>query len=1812
MFDAIQTLIDGSLQSLNYDETITCTIIDNSNKARGEYVVDDGSSTFIAYSDFTSYANNTSVYVTIPQGNYDNRKIILGRRTSQDSEYYNYVAPTESYVDITNNVLSIKHDSGGNEEIFSILANGDLASKGPIYTWQGSFKGYDRIGIKASFKTYLNQFKPISGSYGLYLKVWHQDEITNEEQINNFLFGQNEMYGDVYNFNTFFSQEAVYDISDFGTIKRIDIYLYQLQDFKSKLGNGAEIEDVYIPHEETLIIGGQTSTINLEDNIFVSDLYLSFGYDLKSFTEDKVINYTLQSMEYSSSNTEEERKRKIQCRWVHKTLDGEIISIYDQYGLDKYNGELYWYHYVLNDDIESKYGGKYWQEIDNTRNKFEHNEIVCQTTVQDEHYKAVIITLSNERINYINNLKAKIQTYDIFARDDEDIQKLLIELDKYQLRVPEQINNDYLRWLNNNSEIVSHEAFEAIKEIISNNAMSQDEKRKRIQEIYNYAKQPYDITIVTAILNKMLADNENDKQVKFLNDVIVAWESLPLYDKYEDILTIHNTTMVQANLAVDLIQAITIEVGDKDGRNGVYNIYGEDGQILNRTYSLERHKLILNYNSLLTGMSQFDGNGTEIVTWKIPLTNTMIQTPADGIEYDSSKPNLEGIKDANGNDIPSYKIEGEFIYIRRVIGNVDQNVEIGGFCTKTTEQIFRIKDYYSAVGNNTIYCSVEKGGYTYGNNITLIFGTAGTNGTDYTFRISLSENAEHGQTLLATPQVYDYNNQKIEISQIIKQDWLYKDSKNIISCSSLDNDKQQFNIIPLSNSQPHCFNILKTTIAIKEIKTFLTTYTNIPWSSDINTYNHYEGPDKIFYNSQGIDPVYYKGIFKIYDYLDREQTGLTWEIKINETDNANENLQNFYPSVEIKDGNYSLKVPSMYIKENEMCCLVAKKNGSVVWYQPLLIMQNSFSSALLNSWNGDLFIDEKNGTVMAPMLGAGKKNSDNSFSGVLMGDVTRAEDKRTLTGVYGYDNGIQSYSLTEDGKATFGASGKGQIMIDGNKGTIKSGNYVANNGQQGMKIDLENGEIDSYNFRLNSKYITMNSREDAVNYFTIKGSGTVTQTTYTYNGAILATDNNNQIYGAGITEREVDIQNKTLINVGNSSFYLQTLNYNNNIGQESGLKFDLQKNKLIANEGFTLRAINHMVKVAGTTIQSVQYPEHFVQVHSKYETVNENGQQKNYNHTLLENINTINYKNYYFKLGNSSEYQNDWENVDNFQLYYKSNLKPNTYTSSLSAYYYKKDLENVDLYTTITSDNFEVNKDIYTKKIECHYSKDDITTSFSTLYKKYTTSSLIVIPSVTASEIVNGNTYHYVSNNTLKPTTVPVAGIDKYYTDILNDQNRYYYWQPSNTVTSSVPGIYKSFNYSGNNNYTFIDLPSGYNVSELYTGSGDYMKGVMTIDATANEYPIKLDLGNDTPFKLSWAGLLTTTKLNAIGGSIGRWEISNTDLSADNGKIKLVPYGTIQVTYGDNDSYSGKTTTGTYTCGYISVGNSGITSTTTTTYSAAYVNSLQAASSSSTSDSTTTGVNNIVTTNSEGSFTTSDFGKYYEVPNQSYYYKVISTEPPYYERTHSVNGGIQLLSNGLVSIYKLYIQGGGGTWDGCAKYSQYTIASNHTHTLSATASVNSNQNFYTIFDNMSSTVTTYYDCTNTSADVATTSAVSSKTAQQIFVSKKGNMTATANLSGNSNSYSLKNSLSYDGVGTHEGNFVQLSGYEAAAEATKTWADRSMALEKKIKELSDDLEAATDYQESDTSYYFSGNGTTRYAIKACRSDVSGIILSVTQA
>ena len=192
---------------------------------------------------------------------------------------------------------------------------------------------------------------------------------------------------------------------------------------------------------------------------------------------------------------------------------------------------------------------------------------------------------------------------------------------------------------------------------------------------------------------------------------------------------------------------------------------------------------------------------------------------------------------------------------------------------------------------------------------------------------------------------------------------------------------------------------------------------------------------------------------------------------------------------------------------------------TIYWQQPIIIIQNQHESSLLNEWSGDLVIDEENKYIMSAMLGAGYKNPDNTFNGVLMGDLAITEfiDSSTrsvtsrMVGLYGFHEGAQSFGFRVDGTAFLGKAGAGRIEFNGNKGIIQSGNYIASKGKMGTQIDLTNGHIDAYNFKLTSNRVIINSNSDDNAYLQIFADNEKT---------------------------------KTLMEVGNNSYYLQSSNYN--------------------------------------------------------------------------------------------------------------------------------------------------------------------------------------------------------------------------------------------------------------------------------------------------------------------------------------------------------------------------------------------------------------------------------------------------------------------------------------------------------------------------------------------------------------------------------------------------------------------------------------------------------------------------------------------
>jgi hypothetical protein len=94
------------------------------------------------------------------------------------------------------------------------------------------------LGISAKFKTLFGNKEIISGNYGLYI-VLDCTLLDGSSKIleAEFDVDSNDMYGDVYNFTTYFTQEKKIDISNLSKIKTIKIWLREDGNFNYLEGN---------------------------------------------------------------------------------------------------------------------------------------------------------------------------------------------------------------------------------------------------------------------------------------------------------------------------------------------------------------------------------------------------------------------------------------------------------------------------------------------------------------------------------------------------------------------------------------------------------------------------------------------------------------------------------------------------------------------------------------------------------------------------------------------------------------------------------------------------------------------------------------------------------------------------------------------------------------------------------------------------------------------------------------------------------------------------------------------------------------------------------------------------------------------------------------------------------------------------------------------------------------------------------------------------------------------------------------------------------------------------------------------------------------------------------------------------------------------------------------------------------------------------------------------------------------------------------------------------------------------------------------
>lgn len=515
----------------------------------------------------------------------------------------------------------------------------------------------------------------------------------------------------------------------------------------------------------------------------------------------------------------------------------------------------------------------------------------------------------------------------------------------------------------------------------------------------------------------------------------IIWEPY-----YSSILTFKNNSEVINQTTVEATKALSIVY--KDNSAGNYFLYNQNNKLDDNSNGSSRTRLLEVYylGSPLKTTYESDPEQTITVTWHIPKTNSMIIVPNEYLTHAS-------LEEANG--VEYYQFE------------YDASVE--GLQFNNFMQEYAIKDaLFAEYSNNVIECHVNIDGREYVASAEPRFGKAGTTGTDMTLILNMDNSQkaivnEVDKTLEVTVYLQDANGELVEPS-------IYT---NKLSFGWYHNENKWFNITQNGNKATitmkakvsndnlkQNFHILQAKIAGWANGYDLISFLSIPVTAS-DTYGSIAGAKEVIYDHQG-NPSYTKVPYKLYDKSYNLIGDTSWGIGY-----PADYIVEHGASPRLKDtaAGKSLQASTFYVKgENDQICVYGYQNNNVLWSQPILIIQNQYDFSMLNSWDGELTIDENNGTILSTMVGAGSKDDQNRFSGVLMGDVQDGTDLSgtdPATGVYGFDKGVISFALKEDGTATFGAAGRGQIKIDGTNGRIKSANFDTD--PRGLSLDLDDG-----------------------------------------------------------------------------------------------------------------------------------------------------------------------------------------------------------------------------------------------------------------------------------------------------------------------------------------------------------------------------------------------------------------------------------------------------------------------------------------------------------------------------------------------------------------------------------------------------------------------------------------------------------------------------------------------------------------------------------------------------------------------------------
>ena len=571
-----------------------------------------------------------------------------------------------------------------------------------------------------------------------------------------------------------------------------------------------------------------------------------------------------------------------------------------------------------------------------------------------------------------------------------------------------------------------------------------------------------------------------------------------------NILTFTNNTEEASDEDIALQGEISI-INDQYSLDH-YPYYGVDNLLIASERSYER-QIKIKYEG--TYYNQDEVLPGALIKWYIPAYSSMILP----VELNNSWVKVEDEA-------------GYYCYQKTIEVDNDNKV-------KEEDLTFKYKidiNYSPNFINNTIKCKITQNDIKLEAEKSFTFGNEGSSGTQYELRITpVDEQNFKGKELkldislfngYEEVPIYTENTSGLETElglyawgaelSIIPTQNDFKVEK-----IALSNERETLTgcRITKTDTKDYC-GILQVNVNIGEEDRIITLTQYYPIGYNKIKDLAFEGASSIVYDNLGANPSFISRPYRLYQ--NGEQVSVNKWYMVYYTQNSDDYVRNdlskeefeFYKKYMPTLANNILAPSNLYIDNIDCYATVeaVDKNNELLWAQNIFIMQNRYPSTFINKWDGDFEINEENGTIMGTMFGAGRKNEKNQFEGVLMGDVATGAQSSfghkvgNGIGLYGFNQGAQSFAFLNDGTGFIGKSGAGRILFDGNNSFIASSNWFSSGGRilengeiggsstEGMLINLQDGHIDAYNFKLSSQYLTIESSEGGL--ISLRSEGT--------------------------------------------------------------------------------------------------------------------------------------------------------------------------------------------------------------------------------------------------------------------------------------------------------------------------------------------------------------------------------------------------------------------------------------------------------------------------------------------------------------------------------------------------------------------------------------------------------------------------------------------------------------------------------------------------------------------------------------------------